>query len=101
MSDGFAVYPPDLRAHADALDTQRDRIGTARSVADSASLGIESFGIFCQFFALDAREHAGTAKRALDGLRDAVDQMAGGVRDTATVYDRVDGANRAIFEGGR
>ncbi|MGH3994044.1 MAG: type VII secretion target [Pseudonocardiaceae bacterium] len=101
MTDGFAVYPPDLQAHADALDRQRDRIGTVRSAADSASLGIESFGILCQFFAMAAHGHAGTAKQCIDGLHDAVDQMVGGIRDTAEVYDRADEANRAIFEGGR
>ncbi|MGH4012708.1 MAG: type VII secretion target [Pseudonocardiaceae bacterium] len=100
MTDGFAVYPPDLQAHADALDRQRDRIGTVRSAADSASLGIESFGILCQFFAADTHGHAETAKGTLDALLDAVGQMADGVRDTAKVYDRVDEANRAIFEGG-
>ncbi|HEU0088650.1 MAG TPA: type VII secretion target [Pseudonocardiaceae bacterium] len=101
MQDSFEVYPEDLRAHARALDRYARRIGTTRSAADSASLGIESFGILCQFFALDAHGHADTAKCTLDSLRDAVGHLAGGVRDTAELYDRVDQANRVIFEGVR
>ena len=98
MSDGFTVHPLDLRAHADALDQYQERISTARSAVDSDDLGAESFGILCQFFAMDARGHADTAKNTLDVLGDAAGQMAGGVRDTAALYNQVDEANRALLE---
>ncbi|MGH3793982.1 MAG: type VII secretion target [Pseudonocardiaceae bacterium] len=101
MNDGFTVYPADLRAHANTLDQQAERIGRARSAAQDAGPDLESFGILCQFFAIDADIHVMTAKRCLDGLGDAVSQMAGGVRDTAELYDRADAVNRTIFEGVR
>lgn len=101
MPDGFTVHPLDLHAHAEALDRQRDRIGGARSAADSSGLGAESFGLICQFFAVHARGHAETAKHTLDALRDATGQLAGGVRDTAGLYQRVDQTNSTLFEGGR
>ncbi|HEY2765480.1 MAG TPA: type VII secretion target [Pseudonocardiaceae bacterium] len=99
MTEAFTLYPADLLAHANTLDDQAARIGTASSAAEQATPNAESFGQICQFFAVGAMDQVRTAAQCLAGLHDAVGQLAGGVRDTAEVYARADAANCAIFEG--
>lgn len=79
------------------LDEHARRISTAWSAAD-VSLGAETFGPLCRFFVSGAQRQAEVTKSTLDALRDATGHLACGVRDTAALYDRVDEANRTLFE---
>lgn len=101
MSDQYRVYPPDLTAHAGTLDGLAERIATVHGAAAGTDLGIDSFGIIGQFFAIGARVESGRATECIEALREATSCAGTGVRQTGDTYQQVDDANCAIFDGER
>lgn len=101
MNDHYRVHLSDLAAHAGTLDGLAERIATVHGAAAGTDLGIDSFGIIGQFFALGARAESGRATECIDALRDATGCAGTGMRQTGETYQQVDDANCAIFDGER
>ena len=87
---GFKVVSEDLSAHASHLDGLVDRLKTAVSAAETASMSDDSFGLLCAFLPSMINP---VEEQGLDALRAAVEGVsatADNVRGVARDYSEVD-----------
>jgi uncharacterized protein YukE len=94
----FDVVVDDLRGHASHLNGLMDRLGTAISAANTASMSDDAYGLLCSFLPpiINPMEQEGLT--ALQAASDAVGTTAGNVRLAADRYEQVDEANSRPFD---
>lgn len=88
MSDGFAVDPGRIRAHAEAVEALEGRVGAA--VPGPQTLSGDAYGQVGQAFAAAAVSAMGTGAAAVADVRRALAGIAGGLRTAASDYENVD-----------
>jgi hypothetical protein len=93
----FDVKVDDLRGHASHLNGLMDRLGTAISAANTASMSDDAYGLLCSFLPpiINPMEQGGLD--SLQAASDAVGATAGNVRLAADRYEQVDEANSQPF----
>ncbi|MDN5919153.1 MAG: hypothetical protein L0I76_29345 [Pseudonocardia sp.] len=97
MSDGFAVEPGALRAHAEHVAQVEVRVGAA--VPGSQTLSDDAYGVVGQVFAGAAVSAMATGSAAVADLRRALVVSAGGLRAVASDYENADLRIAGTFGG--
>ena len=95
MSDGFAVDPDAVVAHAAAVD---EYAGKVAQTADAGSrLGLDAFGVVGRFFAWSMMDAARRCSQDLADLGKAGTASASALRVTADAYRAVEAGAVAGF----
>lgn len=97
---GFEIVPDDLTSHASQVEGLGKEVIEAGGRGVSVDLGVETFGVICQPFALALKavlthvgEQIGEVGAALpdlaDGLRDCADSNRQTDDDHAKLFDEI------------
>lgn len=97
MSELFRVVPGDLRGHATGVANVERAIG-AKMPAQS-TLSVDAYGLIGQVFAGSAMAAMGSGAVAVERLRRALGETAGGLRDSARNYEDTDRRIAELFGG--
>ncbi|WP_433504941.1 hypothetical protein ACQP04_36300 [Pseudonocardia halophobica] len=96
VSDGFAVDPAVLEAHAATLEAAERRL--AGRAPGPAALSPDAFGLVGRLFAGAASEAAGAGVAALEAAQRGLVAAAGSAREAAATYREADLAAALALE---
>ena len=94
----FTVDPEQLRAHASKLAGYADQLAAISGRLPDA-LGEQSLGSFAQFLTAGLGAAMTATLDAFAHAASVVDQVGGGVRQAAEVYQRTDGNSASGLTG--
>lgn len=94
----FGVSPQDLTTHAAHLDGLADRLDTALSAAQQASMSDQAYGLLCSFLPPTVNPTEQEGLRAIRAAGEGVRLTADNVRTTARQYEDDDDRNARSFE---
>ncbi|GAA3887226.1 hypothetical protein GCM10022243_59990 [Saccharothrix violaceirubra] len=100
MSEGYEVLVEELRGHADRLRGIKDTLDQALDAAGQVGLSGAAYGKICMMLPPMMTLIGSAGVSSIAECANAVDATVTGVRVTATDYEGVEQANRAVFRGG-
>jgi excreted virulence factor EspC (type VII ESX diderm) len=95
---GYGVTAGELRTHAGKVDGHAQQMGQAVDAANQA-MPDGAYGIICQFLPPVINETEQAAHEALTASKQALEETATGLRDTADNYERQDETGTSRFRG--
>ncbi|WP_033440495.1 WXG100 family type VII secretion target [Saccharothrix sp. NRRL B-16314] len=96
--DAFTADPEQLRGHAGTLAGYADRLAATGARLPGA-LGEQSLGSFAGFLTAGLGGAMATTMDAFGHVASAVEQVGGGLRQSADHYQRTDDDSAAVLTG--